>query len=545
MMFSSIRNRPMLAIVVLLLIYAAIRIACVPTQPELTMGFGHDSAYLSMAAGNLIAGKGLVLDSLWLVFLQPASLPMPYHNANPLYPLFVAGFSRTFGTDVIRSSFLLGALSSVALIVALTWLLNYYLHRPGLSFALAFVVALFPEPWNSSWVACTDEVWCLLVVLMLGTMVRSESVSMALLTGVLLGMAWLTRGAAVILPLPIGAWMLCRFGWQKALSRGVLMSIACVVVSIPWLIHNYRTWGDPLRSDNGYLWATHAYYTEAYGLEPPRIWRMPATPERVGRLIREHPGVIARHWARNLIPFTRIILSGSTDRNIPALAILILLSGIFAFRYRSDFLTPEAAAFLAYIIGFYATLSVSGAYQEPRYLILGYLFFAVWLFYSLFRTLRDLTAVIDRSNAVSIAIAALGGVYFAGFLLPSAYAAASNYRSINTAENQPYSRAARRLNQEVIHGKPTVVGHHPYLYTMFTGAQSLSMPYASDTYLLAYMNKYKAPFILLSDQEQEYWRPGWKSGLPPGIVQLRRVGDYTLYGLNPADPANGKVRSEP
>lgn len=516
----------MLVIVGVLLIYTIFRIASLPSQPEIAVGFCHDCAYLSMVAKNLMSGKGLVLDALWMVFLQPASLPMPYHNANPLYPIAIAGFSTVFGTDVIRSSFALAALSSAGLAAALAWLLNHYLRRPGLSFAVAFLAILFPEPWASSWVALTDELCCLLVVLALGTLVRSESRRMAVLTGVLLALAWLTRAAVTLVIPAVMVWMLLMFGWRKTISRGLLLGAAGFIVCLPWFIHNYRTWGNPFRSDNGYLLATHGYYTEAYGIEPPRIWHMPTAPEPLGKMARQHPGVVIRRWLKNLVPFTRIIVSGAAARSIPALALLVMLTGMLAVRYRRDFWGPEAVAFLVYMAAFYAGLSLIGAYLEPRYMMLGYLLFAVWLFHGILRSALELQS---QRSPMAITVVAVGGLYIVGFLLPSDYAAATVSRSISTAENEPYSRTARLLNNEVTHGAPTIVGDHPYLYTTFTGAQSLCIPNADDAYLLTYMRKYKAQFILLSDPEREYWRPDWKNGPPAGISVIRREGAYTLY----------------
>src|SRR5436309_14577919 len=70
--------------------YLLARMLLVPTRPEFTYAFSHDSGYLADVAANLLSGKGYVDDALWLVFLQPASVPMPYHNANPLFPTLTA-----------------------------------------------------------------------------------------------------------------------------------------------------------------------------------------------------------------------------------------------------------------------------------------------------------------------------------------------------------------------------------------------------------------------------------------------------------------------
>src|SRR5207302_1604743 len=72
-------------------IYIGVRLSLLPADASASWGFTHDSAYIGIVARNVIAGLGLVNQAHWLVFLAPDSLPMPFHNANPLYPLAVAG----------------------------------------------------------------------------------------------------------------------------------------------------------------------------------------------------------------------------------------------------------------------------------------------------------------------------------------------------------------------------------------------------------------------------------------------------------------------
>src|SRR6476660_7607524 len=66
--------------------YTGLRLVMLPADGVNVKAFGHDGAYLSTLANNLQSGRGYVNDALWLVFLMPEGLPMPFHNANPLYP---------------------------------------------------------------------------------------------------------------------------------------------------------------------------------------------------------------------------------------------------------------------------------------------------------------------------------------------------------------------------------------------------------------------------------------------------------------------------
>src|SRR5438874_222020 len=100
-------------------LYTAVRLALLPADPEVVPGFSHDSNYIAIVANNLLAGRGYVNDALWLVFLQPEQLPVPYHNANPLFPTAVAGLTWLTGQSAAWTGLALSAASSAALFAAL------------------------------------------------------------------------------------------------------------------------------------------------------------------------------------------------------------------------------------------------------------------------------------------------------------------------------------------------------------------------------------------------------------------------------------------
>src|SRR5207248_5813130 len=93
-------------------LYAAARLALLPADPEVVPGFSHDSNYIAIVANNLLAGRGYVNDALWLVFLQPEQLPMPFHNANPLLPTAVAGVVWATGQSAAWAGLAVSAVSS-------------------------------------------------------------------------------------------------------------------------------------------------------------------------------------------------------------------------------------------------------------------------------------------------------------------------------------------------------------------------------------------------------------------------------------------------
>ena len=75
--------------------WAIIRIAFAFVQTDAQIAFGHDSAYLWIVARNVWLGLGFVNDAHWLVFLHPETLPVPFHNAAPLFSWLTAKVAAT------------------------------------------------------------------------------------------------------------------------------------------------------------------------------------------------------------------------------------------------------------------------------------------------------------------------------------------------------------------------------------------------------------------------------------------------------------------
>ena len=161
--------------------YTIFRVLTLPADPQHAIGMMHDSSYLTIVARNLLAGKGFVLDALWLVPLQPDHLPMPYHNANPLYPISIAITSWLTASMCSGLVSFASALSGVALILALTFLLTRYVSHPLKAFGIAVLVAAFPPVWVLSWVNLTDGLWLVLMIAFSAALVRSERMEMAAL----------------------------------------------------------------------------------------------------------------------------------------------------------------------------------------------------------------------------------------------------------------------------------------------------------------------------------------------------------------------------
>lgn len=107
-----------LTLICSLLLYAVLRAWSISSYGDVTGGFSHDSAYLSIVAEQVRLGHGLVNPAHWLLVLNPPMIPMPYHNANPGYPLLMATLAGMLHLDVVRCGFLISAISNTLLAFA-------------------------------------------------------------------------------------------------------------------------------------------------------------------------------------------------------------------------------------------------------------------------------------------------------------------------------------------------------------------------------------------------------------------------------------------
>ena len=99
-----------------------------------------------------------------------------------------------------------------------------------------------------------------------------------------------------------------------------------------------------------------------------------------------------------------------------------------------------------------------------------------------------------------------------------------------------YLQLAQQVKRTYTGGAPVVVGKWPYFYSLETSASGLAIPWdhdraRSDRGLLEYMDKYHAPFVLLTDDELKYWRPDWSTSVPGELEQVARLPNSRLFRL--------------
>jgi len=512
-------------------LYALIRLVLLPPPNPALGGFGHDAAYICVVAQNLLAGRGYVNDAHWLVFLHPAGLPIPYHNANPLYPTLIAGLSGLTGLNVVTSGFAISALSHVLLLAGLFWLLGAYVAALPVRVLLTVAGGFFPAVFEDSVAVIPDQLCSAGSVWFVACLIRSRGLAGAAGAGAFLGLAWLTR-SSVILMLPAALVLLIgKEGWPAACRRLGVAGLVAVLVCSPWLWHTYVVWGQPLRSDASY-YLLQDYLAKRHGNDIERFWHSIDTPPSLGELARREPGPLLRHWLAGLPVTMYTLVAKFSYGNWLMAGLLVMLSlyaiGKFVFipELRRRFL-PELTASVLYGLTLVGVFALRYRSLETRYFAVLALLLALLLAATVWALAEELGA--GRRMVAGPLLLAAGGFWlvFVPFLDVRHFFESR----LPQPERAEYFALAPQVNARFGDQGPMVVGFAPYFYTLATGAPALAIPEADDDYLRAYMERYGARYVFLTRKEINFWKPHWlqPGGLPAWLTKAADLGPARVY----------------
>lgn len=520
--------------------YGLFRIALIPHFPEKTFSFHHDSAYLATVAQNVVSGKGLVNDALWLVFLNPERLPMPFHNSNPLYPTLVAFFSWMSGINIVSGGYILSALSSCLLAFSLFLLVEAYCKSRVAALLIALAGTLFPLTLLDSFCYLTDALFAALFFSTWAALVRNSSGRTALLAGLLFGATWLTRSQAMLMIPSVIVFVLLKGrpvpGVKEGFKRLCLFGFAAFMVISPWLIHQYTVWGDPFRSDSSY-YLLEEIQAKKFGNSVERFWHSPQTPPSLFSLVQENPGDVLLHSAKGLFGVVRKVVSKWSLGSIPAGLLFALITFLFLRSFIKDkryvSFGAETIALFVYCAMILFVFSLRGNSFEIRYVNTITVFFSIVVAAGSLDVLKTVWAP-GTSKPKQYLVMGLLGILWLGIIPQKNYQV---YRMINMPDpqNQYYRYLARQIDQRFSKGRPVVVGTKPYHFAFATGGKALSIPESDDLFLLGYMNKYGADFIFLTEEELRFWRPGWLSdgtptaNFPKDLKMVERLENAFLF----------------
>lgn len=511
--------------------YALMRLALLPPPNPALGGFGHDSAYICLVAQNLLAGRGYVNDAHWLVFLQPGELPMPYHNANPLYPTLIAGLSGLTGINTITSGYAISALAHVLLLAGLFWLLGAYVAELQARVLLTVAGGFFPAVFEGTLFVLADSLCSACSVWLVACLVRSRGLGGAAGAGLFLGLAWLARSSAILMLPAVLVLLIGREGWRAALRRLGIAGLVAALVCSPWLWHTYVVWGHPLRSDASY-YLLQDYLAKSHRNDIERYWHSIDMPPSLGELARREPGPLLWHWLTGLRITPYILLSKFSygHRILAVLLVMLTLYPIGKFLFLSDLrhrFLPEMTASALYAMTLIGVFALRYSSLETRYFAVLALLLALLLAAAVWGLVLGWRA--GRRLLVGPLLLAAGGIWlvFVPFLDVRHYWESR----LRQPERGEYFDLVRKVHTRFDGQGPMVVGFAPYFYTLATGVPALAIPEAGDDYLRSYMERYGVQQVFLTQPEIEFWRPRWlePGGLPKWLTKAADLGSARVY----------------
>lgn len=297
-LFSLVRRRPQ-ALIFLTLLGLGVRIAYVLLGAPRHLPFSDALGY-QLQANFLASGHGFVNPAVLAFQLQ--SRPTAAHP--PLYALFLAAGS-VLGAKSILAHQLMGCLVGTATVIGCGLIGNQLGgNRAGL--AAMTVAALYPGLWITDGGLMSEALFALLataVTVAAYNYARARSVGAAIVLGVTIGLAVLTRDAAelflIVLLVPLvltGPAM----GSRPRLVRLVAALMAASVVVSPWVLRNLVTFDRPviISTGNGTFLGANcppAYFGSGIGLWYLNCYSSMAVPaaadESVATDDEQHAGI--------------------------------------------------------------------------------------------------------------------------------------------------------------------------------------------------------------------------------------------------------------
>lgn len=202
-----------------------------------------------------------------LVFNEPH--PEPDAVRSPGYPLFLLPFSK----QMLTQQSVFNITLTQALLGCLTVLLCFFLCRrfmsTGYALAATFLTANSPHLISADTYLLTESLFTFLCVcfLWVGSYCKDQlNIRLFALTGILLGLAALTRPSMQYFIIFFAVLGCINYGWKRGTKLTLLVTIFFVLVYSPWIIRNYISLGKPSDSTLSIAFLHHGMYPDfTYG----------------------------------------------------------------------------------------------------------------------------------------------------------------------------------------------------------------------------------------------------------------------------------------
>ncbi|MDX1952941.1 MAG: glycosyltransferase family 39 protein [Verrucomicrobiota bacterium] len=314
-------------------------------------------------ARNLLAGRGFVLDSVWII--NTPGEPAMYAGCS--YPLFIAALYGICGSASQWPVYL----SQITLQVLALWFVYRAAENWGGPFAANFASAFFTFHPVLIWLSLSMMSEALLVpgaAFLCWIFSRTQiSRSLAFVTGVSLGVMALARSTATVFLVVALCFMFFRSSpsFSQRLQQTFMLLLAFILICAPWTYRNYVHWNRfiPFSTKSG----VNAWFFNHPGLEPefnrkavegpqpidifdPRIQGLPDEAARNDQLMKMFQDFVFREpvkflglcWVRFWMALLPVRITSTTlnalisawyVKGIPLL--LLIMLGIRSFRNHS------------------------------------------------------------------------------------------------------------------------------------------------------------------------------------------------------------------
>lgn len=442
---------------------------------------------------------------------MPEKLPMPYHNANPGFPVLLAWISALTGMETARAALYVSAAASALLAASVFALVRFYASERTALVVTAGVI-LFPLNSVDSLSALPDALSTAFAVAAMACAVRTEKPWSVAAAAALCGLSWLTRSSAMLMMPPL-LWLLFRTRLDRWRSLLLFGAVFALVIS-PWLVHTWRVWGSPLRSDASY-YLFQDYYAQRFNGSVQTYWRSVDLPPGIGQILREDAAGLFSLYLRNIPYMAYTCLASLSDWNKPVSLFYIGLAvwAAFATRKLRLWRRPEIqSAFLLFVLTV-AVLNIRAYSFEARYLGPALIVLLLWM-------LAPLASALPARLAAAVLLV---------------YAAVIGLQNIKSFQEltEPSSKTVtlredvRRLQAEVAGDNPVLLPQ-PYFYTLFTGRSGLTPPYGTKQQLVRFMDKYSARYMALPTQQLSEYAPD-PAALAPELRLAPPNGPWTVF----------------
>lgn len=231
---SWLDSRPALVLGLLFLLTFVVRLAYMYLAPGLMASPDYVKEY-SPLARNILAGNGFAIQA-----------GQPYLDRVPLYSVFLAGVYGVFGASDSVARAALALVDGASAIFVFLIAREVFGKRVAILSALAF--ALYPPLVHLGTYITADNLFIALnlaFILFLVKFFRAPSLRYAIISGLLLGLASLTKPATIMVPVllliafPLYArYALRSFNLRQVARLGALLLVFLLTI-LPWSIRNY------------------------------------------------------------------------------------------------------------------------------------------------------------------------------------------------------------------------------------------------------------------------------------------------------------------